>query len=139
MKKPKLRIVGFIFKGDNVLLLKKKALFDKSNFEWGLAGGRLEKFETFSQCLKREVFEETNIKIKNLKFIDITNDIYKDINRHYITIFYKAEYLSGNIKNKEPKKCKEIKWIAKEDFPKNVFMPINNLLKKYSLDQIYKK
>jgi 8-oxo-dGTP diphosphatase len=137
--RPRVGVAVFIFKENKILFQKRKSSKKLGDNTWSVPGGHLEMFESFENAVKRETFEETGIRIKNLKFFDITNDFYKEINKHYITIFYKAEYLSGTPKVMEPKKCKEVKWILKEEFPKVLFKPIENLLKKYSLNEIYKK
>jgi 8-oxo-dGTP diphosphatase len=140
MKKPGVAVSVFIFKGEYISFQKRKSpKKHKYNF-WSVPGGKLELFEDLEKCAKRETLEEVGIKIKNLKFIDITNDYVKDnINEHYITIFYKADYLSGKLENKEINKCFEVKWIHKDNLPKKLFFPIKNLFKKHSLDEIYKK
>lgn len=49
--------------GNRALFLKK------TNGKWELPGGHLEKGESFEQGAKREVFEETGIKLFKLKHI----------------------------------------------------------------------
>lgn len=49
--------------GDRILFLQK------TTGEWELPGGHLNKSESFEQGAKREVFEETGIKLKKLKTI----------------------------------------------------------------------
>lgn len=139
MPRPKIGVAVFIFKEDKVLLMKRKSSKKIGDNTWSIPGGHLEMFESFEKAIKRETLEEVGIKIKNLKFIDITNDFYFKADKHYVTIFYKAEYLSGTPEVKEPKKCKEVKWISIDSFPKKLFLPIKNLFKKYSLKEIYKK
>jgi len=139
MSRPKVGVAVFIFKEDKVLLMKRKSSKKIGDDTWSIPGGHLELFESFEKAVKRETLEEVGIKIKNLKFIDITNDFYPKINKHYVTVFYKAEYLSGNPVVKEPNKCKEVKWVSMCDFPKKLFLPINNFFKKYTLKEIYKK
>ena len=139
MPRPKVGVAVFIFKENEVLLMKRKPSKKLGDNTWSTPGGHLEMFESFEKAIKRETLEEVGINIKNLKFIDVTNDFYKKINKHYITLFYKAEYSSGTPKVKEPKKCKEVKWISMDLIPKKLFLPIKNLFKKYTLKEIYNK
>ena len=44
----------------------KKNIFYSNH--WGLFGGGVEKGETYLQALKREIYEETNLKINNFDF-----------------------------------------------------------------------
>lgn len=39
------------------------------NESWGLPGGTMELGESFEEAATREVYEETNLEIQNLKFI----------------------------------------------------------------------
>ena len=57
---------------------------------WGLAGGHLEFGESFETCAARETFEETGLKIRDVRFLTATNSILKAENKHYITIFIGA-------------------------------------------------
>lgn len=139
MKRPKIGVLVFIFKEDKVLLMKRKSSKKIEDGFWSIPGGHLEMFESLETAVRRETFEEVGIKIKNLKFIDFTNDFFTKANKHYITFFYKAEYLSLTPRVKEPKKCKEIEWVSINSFPKKLFLPIKNLFKKYSVEEIYNK
>jgi 8-oxo-dGTP diphosphatase len=79
-------------------------------------------------CAKREVLEETDLKVKNTKFAAITNDIFHKEKKHYITIFIRADYDSGELKNMEPEKCSEWHWYSWENLPQPLFHPIYNLI-----------
>ena len=54
---------------------------------WSLCGGHLEYGETFEECAKREVAEETGLKIENVKFLTAVESIFEEEGRHYVTIF----------------------------------------------------
>lgn len=98
--------------------------------EWSFPGGHLEYFEDLEACAKREVREEIGIEIENLKFLTITNDIFEKENKHYITIYFTSDYLSGDYKIMEPDKADGIGLFQKDDMPMPLFLPIKNLLNK---------
>ncbi|MFT4311326.1 MAG: nucleotide triphosphate diphosphatase NUDT15 [Candidatus Woesearchaeota archaeon] len=127
-KHPKIG-VGVIVKKENKILAgqRKNAHGDGT---WSVPGGHLEFSEQIIECAKREVFEETNIKIKNPKIYKITNDIFKKEKKHYVTIWVKADYESGEININEPDKFIQIKWIEQKEFPKPRFLPLENLIKQ---------
>lgn len=54
-------------KGDRFLMLKRNKNEIAYPGKWALPGGKVEKGETIMDVLKREVFEETGLKIKNSK------------------------------------------------------------------------
>ena len=71
--------------------------------------------------------EETGLEIKNIRFMALTNDIF-DENKHYVTIFVTAVWQGGELTNCEPDKCLELQWSDGKQLPKNLFLPLNNLL-----------
>lgn len=56
-----------VFKGDKVLLLKRSNYLKKYAGEWDLPGGHLVEDEALETGLRREVEEETNLSLKNVK------------------------------------------------------------------------
>lgn len=58
---------------------------------WQLPGGHLEYGESFFACAEREVLEETGLRVRGVKVAAVTNDIFADQGKHYITIFVKCE------------------------------------------------
>jgi 8-oxo-dGTP diphosphatase len=97
---------------------------------WSFPGGHLEMFETWEHCAEREAFEETGLKIRNTKFIGVTNDIFQEEKKHYITIFIMADYDSGNPMVMEPDKCDEWRWFSWDTLPEPLFLPIENLIRQ---------
>lgn len=72
---------------------------------YGNPGGHLEYGETFEECIIREVLEETNLIIKNPEFLAVTNDIFKQEQKHYVSIFLKSYCLNEHeLQNLEPHK-----------------------------------
>lgn len=53
---------------------------------WALPGGHLEYAESFEDCAKREVLEETGLSVQDLQFLTVTNSIPPG-GHHYVTIF----------------------------------------------------
>ncbi len=58
-------IIVRITRGDEILLVRARNF--KGNF-YGLVAGFLETGETLEECVCREVFEETGLKIKNIRY-----------------------------------------------------------------------
>ena len=78
-------------------------------------GGHLEMNESWAECAIREVKEETNLDIIDLKFVHVTNDpcIAGNPDKHYVTIFTGAGIAndSAELQNLEPHKCESWNWM----------------------------
>ncbi|NVP17707.1 NUDIX domain-containing protein [Candidatus Gracilibacteria bacterium] len=120
-------VAVIIKKDDKYLLGLRKGTHGSGT--WGFAGGHLEFKETFEECAKRETLEETNLEVENIRFLNATNDIFSESNKHYVTIFMICDYKSGFLKNMEPHKCEKWEWFDRNNFPEPLMMPINNLYK----------
>lgn len=129
MNRNKLPIVGIgtiIIKDGKVLLGRRVTEHGKET--WSVPGGHLEFKEEIEEGCIREVKEETNINIKNLKFVTVTNNIFPDENMHSITIFMRADYDSGEIKVNEPENFRDVGWFDWDNLPQPLFLPMKILV-----------
>ncbi|MBR9691448.1 NUDIX domain-containing protein [Candidatus Woesearchaeota archaeon] len=127
-KRPKVGVGVFVIKDGEFLLGKRKNAHGEGS--WCLPGGHLEFNEELEGCSKREVMEEAGVAIKNIRFGAITNDMFKDEEKHYITIFMLSDYHDGEVRIMEPHKCEEWRWFTLEDLPSPLFIPMQNLMKQ---------
>lgn len=127
-QRPKVGVGVIVKKENTVLLLQRKNAHGEGT--WCFPGGHLEYNEEIEDCAKREVEEETGIQIQQIQFAGLTNDIFKEEGKHYITIFMVCNYASGEAHIKEPQKCTEMNWFAWNNLPQPLFLPIKNLLKQ---------
>lgn len=84
-------VIVLIKKGDSILLVHARNF--RGTFK-GLVAGFLEPGETLEECVRREVMEETGIRIKNLTYFSSQPWPYPS----GIMVGYYAEYESGTIK-----------------------------------------
>ena len=98
---------------------------------WACPGGHLEFMESWEDCVRREVKEETGLELGKVKFYTATNDIFQDEGKHYITLFLDGEYIGGEPKLLEPNKCEDWRWFRQNNLPRNLMIPLKNL--RYSL------
>ncbi len=127
-KRPLVGVAVIIMKDRKVLLGKRKMSHGEGT--WALPGGHLEFNETIEDCARREVFEETGLIIKNIRYGAFTNDIFSGDQKHYVTLFVISEYDSGILEPKEPDKCHGWVWFSWCDLPEPKFLPLENLLKQ---------
>jgi 8-oxo-dGTP diphosphatase len=125
-ERPVIGIGVCVIKEGKVLLGKRKS--SHGNGCWSFPGGHLEKYESWFNCAIREVREESGLKIKNLNFAGLTNDIFPEAGKHYVTIFIIADHDYGDPEIMEPEKCYEWNWFTWECLPEPLFLPIINLI-----------
>jgi len=99
--------VGVIVQHNNKFLLAKRKNAHGAG-TWCCPGGHLELNEEIETCAKREVLEEAGIEIQNVRFAAVTNDIFPEESKHYITLFVLADYASGEVEVKEPHKKRKV-------------------------------
>ncbi len=86
-------VVVFVFKSGKFIIGRRAN--SHGNGTWSLPGWHLEFGETFEQTAQREVFEETGLQIKNVRFGAVTNDYFKDEGKHYVTVWMLSDWESG--------------------------------------------
>lgn len=86
---------------------------------WGLPGGKVEAGESLRDCAKREILEETGIKINELEFLNLANDPRNG--EHWIHITFRAKSYTGEPKVLEPTKCEKWEWFALDKLPEDLF------------------
>ncbi|MEJ2657170.1 MAG: NUDIX hydrolase [Desulfobacterales bacterium] len=126
--RPKIGVAVIVVKDSRVLLGKRRGSHGSGT--WQFPGGHLEFGEPIEDCAKRELFEETGLSIRNIRFGPYTNDIFKTEQKHYVTLFVIADYDSGVLTVKEPKKCEKWEWFNWSQLPEPKFLPMQNLIEQ---------
>jgi 8-oxo-dGTP diphosphatase len=126
-KRPKVGVGVMIVKDGKVLLQKRCSEHGKDT--WSFPGGHLEGFETWEECAMRETEEEVGITVKNIKFAGVTNDFHTSEDKHYVTIFMRCEYDSGEPKVNSETELTEVHWFSPDELPSPLFLPLENYLK----------
>lgn len=128
MERPKVGL-GVLIRRDNKVLLGKR-INAHGEGSWCAPGGHLEGGESFEECALREIEEEVGIKVKNLKFASVTNDIFVEESKHYVTILMLADFDSGEVVLKEPDKFEKWEWFEWNNLPEPLFLSDVNLIKQ---------
>ncbi|MBS1987749.1 NUDIX domain-containing protein [Candidatus Dependentiae bacterium] len=127
MNKPTARVgIGvFVFKEGQFLMGVRKNTHGSDH--WSIPGGHLEFGETFEQTAQREVFEETGLMIKNIRFGAVTNDFFVEQSKHYVSVWLLSDWMSGSPEVREPDKYTNFIWCNFENLPSPLFYPWKQL------------
>ncbi len=132
--KIKVGVGVMIFKDNKVLMGKRKG--SHGDGEYSFTGDHLEYMESFEECAKRETFEETGIKICNVKFKLLAN-IKRYEPKQYIHIGMIADWESGESQILEPDKVESWKWYDLDNLPSPIFYPAQTIIDSYKSGKNY--
>ncbi len=117
-QKPKVGVGIMIFKDGKILLARRKGSHGAG--EYAFPGDHLEYMESFEECAKRELAEETGIEIDNIRFLFLAN-VRKYAPKHYAHIGLIADWKSGEPQVLEPEKSEEWQWYDLDNLPSPMF------------------
>jgi 8-oxo-dGTP diphosphatase len=126
MDRPQVGLAVIVEREGRVLLLKRTGAHGEGT--WAPPGGHLEFGETLEECAARETLEETGVVIGDVDFLAITNDLFPSEQKHYLTVWVRATYLSGQATVAYPDKVAEVSWVSWVELPQHLFIPFDNLL-----------
>lgn len=129
---------------ENVILTNMCMVYDKNKVlvqdrfdpNWGgitFPGGHIEKGESFTDAVIREVKEETGLTIKKPKMCGIKSWYTKEGDR-YIVLFYKTDKFKGELKSSDEG---EVFWVNSDKLPEmNLAKDFEGMLKVFLDDDL---
>ena len=102
---------------------------------WTMPGGKIEYGESFEEAAKREVLEETGIRLSKVRVLCVNND--KNDYAHFVTIGLVGEEFNGDAKVMEPDEITEWRWFDLKELPKPLYFPSEKLLANYLNNEFY--
>ena len=103
-----IRVGAIIMKNNKILMVGNKV---RPEYLYSV-GGRIKFGETSEEAIVREVFEETGINVKNIRYAGSQCWPFPD----QFMLAFRAEYESGEIKV-QPEEISEAKWFKKDQLP----------------------
>ncbi|MCK5779385.1 MAG: NUDIX domain-containing protein [Psychrilyobacter sp.] len=119
-KQIRIRVQGILEKEDEVLLVRH----EKNGVEYNLLpGGGVDLGEDFRTALKREYLEECNIVVEVGDMIFISEGIAPNGSRHIVNVYFKVEYVSGELELGIDGNLIGVEYIKKSDIDKITLYP----------------
>lgn len=126
--------------GANVIIIgadQKILLHHRTDRDlWGLPGGAMELGESTEETAVREVFEEVNLRCRDLELFNVYSGKdfyyqYPDGNEVYnVTVTYLCRDFEGEIAV-DKSEGDEARFFALDDIPQNISPPIIPILREY--------
>lgn len=116
----KLTTLCYIEKDEKYLMLHRvKKENDCNKDKWIGVGGKFEEGESPQDCLLREVYEETGLKLTNYQFRGIVTFVSDEWEGEYMHLFTASEY-EGELPENAMRDCEEgeLVWVPKDEIEK---------------------
>jgi 8-oxo-dGTP diphosphatase len=113
---PIVGVGGIVIRGNCVLLIRRGR--EPLKGEWSIPGGMLELGESLKEGVKREVFEETGLKVRPLETIAVLDRVEnngKRVQYHYVIIDYVCRPAGGRLKAGSD--VLDARWVDRRDLP----------------------
>ena len=82
---------------------------------WGLPGGMAEQGEAIDDCIKREIEEETGLKVESVQLLDVLGGVQACI------VGYEARVLHGTDQLIQSEESLELRWFPVNEIPYDQF------------------
>lgn len=108
----KLATICYIDNGKELLLLhRNKKANDVHEGKWISVGGKLEPGETPDECARREIFEETNLRVTEMDFKGIITFPEFTLGHDWYTYVFKVTAFEGKLISDEDSREGTLAWI----------------------------
>ncbi|MCR4944785.1 MAG: (deoxy)nucleoside triphosphate pyrophosphohydrolase [Clostridium sp.] len=116
-------VAAVIKKGDEIFITKRG--YGEFIDMWEFPGGKIEKGETKEEALHREIMEELELEIDNLKFLTTVDYDYD--NFHLTMHCFMCEILGGSLKLNAHN---DAKWVHMNELKNQKWVPADILVVK---------
>jgi ADP-ribose pyrophosphatase YjhB (NUDIX family) len=119
---PRVGVGCIVVRSGRILLVRTRSGF------WSTPGGHLDFGETPAECAVRETEEETGVRVADVGFVAITNDVFEDRGAHYVTIWMRGEALDDDVLIGDTAEIAEAGWFDPASLPSPRHLYFENLV-----------
>jgi 8-oxo-dGTP diphosphatase len=123
---PAVGVACIVTSAGRVLLIRRQRSHGAGS--WSTPGGHLDFGETIAECAIRETAEETGVRLPDVEFVAITNDVFAEDGKHYITVWMRGEAEFDAAGVRDAAEVAEVGWFSPDALPAPLFLSLENLL-----------
>jgi ADP-ribose pyrophosphatase YjhB (NUDIX family) len=105
---------GVILQGQQVLLVRRAR--EPLRGQWSLPGGLVEAGETLAAAVRREIAEETGLRVRVERIVEvldrITRDSRKRVQFHYVLVDFLCRVQGGRLRARSD--ASEVRWVRRD-------------------------
>ena len=125
----------FLFRDGQVLMLRRH----NTGYEDGsysVIACHVERDERITQALVREALEEAGVRLYegDIRFLHVMQRTNPD-GLIYVDFFFAAKRWQGEVLNREPSKCDDLRWFRLTDLPENTIPYVREVLMNHWVNQ----
>jgi ADP-ribose pyrophosphatase YjhB (NUDIX family) len=98
---------------------------------WSIVGGKVDFLERLEQCAVREAREEAGVEVELVRLLCVTDHVLPDEEQHWVAPAYLGRIVSGDARNCEPDKTREVRWFEFGSVPENLTITARNAIEAY--------
>lgn len=112
--------VYLILEREGTFLLSRRYNTGYEDGNYSLVAGHGEEGESLTSALQREIKEEAGIEL-DPDGVTLVLTMHRWCGDHArLDFFFTAKDFHGEIENKEPDKCDDLRWFSSEELPENI-------------------
>ena len=111
-------VLAYLIKDNKVLLSLRSSSTSFGAHQYALIGGKIDKNESPTEALMREVQEEVGCILDTITVDQVL--YFKGHKDTCVAFTFKVDAWQGEPNNKEPEKHEHIKWFNLDDLPENI-------------------
>lgn len=123
---PQTIVIGIVQRDGKALMVRRRHMIDRLTWQF-VAGRQKVHQEEASECVVREIREETGITVKALRELGSV----EDNNAPYRRIYWACEYLAGEPTNNDQQENSDVAWVEIPKIESYVTTPLTDIVRKY--------
>ena len=132
--RPLVGVGAVVVSGDYLALMRRRNPSGKGT--WSTPGGYLEYGESPADCASRELEEEIGLQVRGFRFLALTNDVFQQDAKHFITIWMVASVAERAPLSRLSEEVDAADWFPLVSLPSPLFPPFARLMGGESLPPI---